>query len=154
MPAQESVAPISFPAKCSLISLPRMYFGRYCHFLMSALASTPFLHNSMMAFKTQNPESRITMKAKLKIGASIRSNKPIVGPISSPSFLPNSFSQSLPSMRSMPHMIPLKQQQTKWYSLPNGQGLQGTNMKPGHVYWLVHTLMDTSRQFAYPGENC
>ena len=54
----------------------------------------------------------------------------------------------------MPHMIPLKQQQTEWYSLPNGQGLQGMNMNPGHVNWLVHTLMDSSRQFAYPGESC
>ena len=52
------------------------------------------------------------------------------------------------------YMIPLKQQQTEWYSLPNGQGLRGMNMKPGHVNWLVHTLMDSSRQFAYPGENC
>ena len=32
--------------------------------------------------------------------------------------------------------------------------LQGTNMNPGHVNWLVHMLMDSSRQFAYPGENC
>ena len=80
--------------------------------------------------------------------------QPIVGPISCPSFLPNSFGWSLPSTRSMPHMIPLKQQQTKWYSLPNGQGLRGMNMNPGHVNWLVHMLMDSSRQFAYPGENC
>ena len=54
----------------------------------------------------------------------------------------------------MAHMIPLKQQQTEWYSLPNGQGLRGMNMKPGHVNWLVHMLMDSSKQFAYPGENC
>ena len=80
--------------------------------------------------------------------------QPIVGPISCPSFLPNSFGWSLPSTRSMPHMIPLKQQQIKWYSLPNGQGLRGMNMNPGHVNWLVHMLMDSSRQFAYPGENC
>ena len=90
-----------FPSKCCLISSPWMYFGQYRRFLMSALANTPFLRNSMIAFKTQNPKSRITMKPKLKIGASIRNNKPIVGPFSSPSFLPNSVGRSLPSTRSM-----------------------------------------------------
>ena len=57
----------------------------------------------------------------------------------------------MPSTRSIPHMIPEVQQQTIWYSLPNGHGLWGTNMNPGHVNLFVQTLMLSSRQFTYPG---
>ena len=45
----------------------------------------------------------------------------------------------------------LEQQQTVWYSLPDGHDLYGTNMKPGHMDLLVQTFM-LFRQFMDPGE--
>ena len=111
----------------------------------------PFFLNSMMALRTQKPLSRMTTYPLWNMGASIRSNNPTVEPMLLYSCCPRALGRSLPSTRSIPHMIPEVQQQTIWYSLPNGHGLQGTNMNPGHVNLFVQTLMLLSRQFTYPG---
>ena len=87
----------------------------------------------------------------VEYGASIQSNNPTVEPLLSNSCCPRALGQSLPSTRSIPHMIPEVQQQMVWYSLPNGHGLQGMNMNPGHVNLFVQMLMLSSRQFTYPG---
>ena len=150
-PAHVSVAPTSLFSKCALMSSPRMNLGQYHHFLIRALEKTPFFLNSMIPLRTQKPLSRMMTYPLWNMGVSIRSNNPTVEPMSSNCCCPRALGRSLPSTRSIPHMIPEVQQQTVWYSLPNGHGLQGTNMNPGHVNLFVQTLMLSSRQFTYPG---
>ena len=123
-----------------------MYLHQYLLFLMSALTNTPFLCNSIITFNTQKPLSRITMNPRWKIGKSNHISNP-VDPRLSYWGQASLAGQSFPSTSSIPHMIPHKQQQTVWYSFPNGQGFHSTNMNPGHVNLFVHTLMLSSRQF-------
>ena len=150
LPAHESVEPTSLLSKCALMSSPRMNLGQYRHFLIREIAKTLFFLNSMIPLRTQKPLSRMTTYPLWNMGVSIRSNNPTVD-MSSNCCCPRALRRSLPSTRSIPHMIPEVQQQTIWYSLPNDHGLRGTNMNPGHVNLFVQTLMLSSRQFTYPG---
>ena len=43
------------------------------------------------------------------------------------------------------------EQHTVWYSLPNGHGVQGTNILPGQLYSFFHVLMDSSKQLTQLG---
>ena len=106
--------------------------------------------SSMIPLSTQNPLSRITTKDLLKIGLKIHNNNPTVFPRLC--YIGGSLclGVSLPSTSSRPHRTPDKQQQTVWYSFPNGHGFHGTNIQRG-VYLLVQTLMDSSKEFAHPG---
>ena len=61
---------------------------------------------------------------------------------------------SFPSTSSIPHIISDMEQQTEWYSLPNGCGFLGTSIHHGHVYLFVHGLMLPSRHETHDGVNC
>ena len=123
---------------------------------MSADAYTPLFFNYTMPFKTQKPLLNTTMEPLPKMGSRIHNNKPTVflrllcfGFGCSPAR-----GASFPSTSSIPHKIPDMEQQTEWYSLPNGCGFLGTNILPGHVYLFVHGLMLSSRHETHDGVNC
>ena len=43
-------------------------------------------------------------------------------------------------------MMLLSEQPALWYSLPNFQGFLGTYIKPGHIYSLIHFVINSSMQ--------
>jgi hypothetical protein len=66
---------------------------------------------------------------------------------------PNCRGRHLPSSNSMEYIIPLRAQQTEWYSFNISQSFLGTNIKPGHVQGDIHLDIYSSRHDTHDGEN-
>ena len=80
-----------------MMLLPGIYFGQYCHFLMSDAAKRPLLLNPTMAFNTQKLESNTNTVPVDWTGFANHRTKPVVFPRSLNSFGPRFVAQSFPS---------------------------------------------------------
>ena len=99
----------------------------------------------MIALKTQKPLSSTNIFPLPQTGFVSRSRVPIVLPISSNSLLWSCVGQYFPSCSSTALMISESAHPASWYSLPNGHGFHGTNIKPWASVFvdpLAHTLID------------
>ena len=118
---------------------------------MTADELTPTSSNSLRACSTQKPETMKTTIPECMIDSQSLKSSLAVFPFSS-NFLGGLWcGQSLPSTSLMEYMLAESPKHIEWYSLPNGWSLQGTNIQPGQVHWLVHTDMDSSRQAIHEG---
>ena len=143
---------MALSAKCWIICSPGTCFGQYLLFLMRAWAKSPRFFNSTIACNTQKPLSNTKTLPDPWTGHVSRSNVPHVLPFSSQSFRPKSVGRSFPSLKSTCQIMSLSAHPVSWYSLPNGQGLRGTYINPGHVYSLTHLDIDSSIALIQLGE--
>ena len=112
-----------------------------------------FFFNSTSAFSTQNLLSNTNTFPVAQTGLVNPRRIPQVLPWSSNSLLPKFAGRSFPSRKSMAQMMSESAHPALWYSLPNGHGLQGTYINPGHVYSFTHLDMLLSMQWIIADEN-
>ena len=127
-----------------MISSPATCFGQNRLSFIRAAANNPFFFNSTSAFSTQNPLSNTNTFPVAQTGLVNRRRIPQVLPCSSNSLLPKLAGQSIMSESAHP---------ASWYLLPNGHGLRGTYINPGHVYSFTHLDMLLSMQLIQADEN-
>ena len=136
-----------------MISSPATCFGQNRLFFIRAAANNPFFFNSTSAFSTQNPLSNTNTFPVAQTGLVNQRRIPQVLPCSSNSLLSKFAGQSLPSRKSMAQMMSESAHPASWYSLPNGHGLRGTYINPGHVYSFTHLDMLSSMPLIQVDEN-
>ena len=136
-----------------MISSPVTCSGPNRLFFIRAAANKPFFFNSTSAFSTQHPLSDTNTFPVAQTSLVNWRRIPQILPCLSNSLLPKFAGRSFPSHKAMAQMMLESAQPASWYSLPNGHGLHGTYINPGHVYSFTHLDMLLSMQLIQVDEN-